>query len=36
MAHFSLDEFVGAIQEAVVRSTDIAETHELNHIQQVS
>ena len=34
MGHFSLDEFVGAIQEAVVKSTDIAEQHELNHIQQ--
>lgn len=34
MAHFSLDEFVSAIQEAVLKSTDIAETHELQHIQQ--
>ena len=34
MAHFSLDEFVGAIQEAVVKSTDIAEQHELNHIRE--
>ena len=34
MAHFALDEFVGAIQEAVIKSTDIAEQHELNHIQQ--
>ena len=34
MADFSLDEFVSAIQEAVVKSTDIAEQHELNHITQ--
>jgi len=34
MAHFSLDEFVGAIQEAVVKSTDIAEQHELDNIRK--
>ena len=34
MAQFSLDEFVQAIQTAVVKSTDIAETHALNHIRQ--
>ena len=34
MGHFSLDEFVGAIQEAVVKPTDIAEQHELNHIRE--
>lgn len=34
MAQFSFDEFVEAIQTAVVKSSDIAEQHELNHIQQ--
>ena len=34
MAQFSLDDFVEAIHAAVIKSTDIAETHELNHIQQ--
>ena len=34
MAQFSLDEFVEAIHTAVIKSTDIAERHELDHIQQ--
>lgn len=34
MGHFSLDDFVGAIHTAVIKSTDIAETHELDHIRK--
>lgn len=33
MAQFSFDDFINAIQNAVVKSTDIAEQHELNHIR---
>lgn len=33
MSAFSLDEFVEALNNAVVRATDIAETHELKSIQ---